>query len=138
MWFFSQLAEQRIEEAQARGDFDDLPGAGQPLVLDDDRLIPEHQRLAYRILKNSGYLPPELAQHREAVEIALQLAQLEAGEHKCQLLARLTRINLWLAESGKRQLMVPLDYAERLADILVGHKTGGAGLSCNRLAQQEE
>lgn len=131
MQWLSQLAEQRIEEAQARGELDDLPGAGQPLVLDDDRLIPEHQRLAYRILKNSGYLPPELEQHREAVDIALQLAQLESGEYKTQLLERLTRINLWLAECGKRQLMVPLDYAERLADVLAGRKTGGAGLSCN-------
>src|SRR5688572_32819466 len=49
------IAEQRIAEAIANGDFDDLPGSGKPLELDDDALIPEELRLAYRILKNAGY-----------------------------------------------------------------------------------
>lgn len=49
------LAERRIEEAIERGEFDDLPGAGQPLDLDDlDPLLPEELRMAYRILKNAG------------------------------------------------------------------------------------
>src|SRR5688572_33108412 len=55
------IAEQRIAEAIANGDFDDLPGAGKPLELDDDALIPEELRLAYRILKNAGYVPAEAA-----------------------------------------------------------------------------
>src|SRR5438093_11157182 len=54
------LAEQKLEEAVSRGELDDLPGAGRPLELDDDRLIPEELRVAYRILKNAGYVPPEL------------------------------------------------------------------------------
>ena len=54
------LAEGRIEEAIARGEFDDLPGAGRPLELDDiDPLLPEELRLAYRILKNAGSAPAE-------------------------------------------------------------------------------
>jgi hypothetical protein len=36
------LAEQRIEQAQCESAFDDLPGAGRPLTLDDDRLVPEN------------------------------------------------------------------------------------------------
>ena len=49
------LAERRIEEAIERGEFDDLPGAGKPLDLDDlDPLLPEELRMAYRILKNAG------------------------------------------------------------------------------------
>ena len=64
------LAEQRIAEAVSRGDFDDLPGAGRPLELDDDALIPEDLRLAYRILKNAGFVPPE-------VETLNEIAQLE-------------------------------------------------------------
>lgn len=49
------IAERKIEEAIERGEFDDLPGAGQPLDLDDlDPSLPEELRLAYRILKNAG------------------------------------------------------------------------------------
>ena len=54
------IAERRISEAIARGEFDDLPGAGRELELDDDALIPEDLRLAYRILKNAGFVPPEV------------------------------------------------------------------------------
>ena len=62
----TQLAEQRIAEAIARGELSNLPGEGAPLELDDDRLIPVEQRLACRILKNSGLLPPELEEIAEA------------------------------------------------------------------------
>jgi hypothetical protein len=57
---FDQIAERKIAEAMARGDFDDLPGAGQPLDLTDDALIPEDLRMAYRLLKNAGFVPPEV------------------------------------------------------------------------------
>lgn len=57
---FDLLAERRIAEAIARGELDDLPGAGRPLDLDDDPLVPEELRAAYRILKNAGIAPPEV------------------------------------------------------------------------------
>ena len=48
------LAERKIEEAIASGEFDNLPGAGRPLDLDDeDPLWPEEVRMARRILKNA-------------------------------------------------------------------------------------
>jgi len=50
------VAEMRIKEALDRGDFNNLPGAGQPLDLDDDASIPEDLRMAYKLLKNGGYL----------------------------------------------------------------------------------
>jgi len=54
------LAERRIAEAVSRGELDDLPGAGRPLDLDDDALVPEDLRVANRILKNAGVAPPEV------------------------------------------------------------------------------
>jgi hypothetical protein len=54
------LVEQRLSEAVSRGELDNLPGAGKPLALDDDPLVPEELRLAYRILKNAGFVPPEV------------------------------------------------------------------------------
>src|SRR5262245_38639157 len=54
------LAERRITEAVSRGELDGLPGAGRPLELDDDALVPEELRAAYRILKNAGFVPPEV------------------------------------------------------------------------------
>jgi hypothetical protein len=60
MLAFELLAEKKIAEALMRGELDDLPGQGRPLELDDDPLVPEDLRVAYRILKNAGYVPPEI------------------------------------------------------------------------------
>ena len=57
---FDLIAERKIAEAASRGELDNLPGAGRPLDLDDDPLVPEDLRLAHRILKNAGYAPAEV------------------------------------------------------------------------------
>ena len=54
------IAEQRIAEAIANGELDDLPGAGKALELDDNALVPAELRVAHRILKNAGVAPPEV------------------------------------------------------------------------------
>lgn len=69
MLLFDRVAEQKIADALARGELDDLPGAGRPLALEDDALVPEELRLAYRILKNAGFVPPEVEARREIAEL---------------------------------------------------------------------
>lgn len=69
------LVEQRLAEAVSRGELDNLPGAGAPLVLDEDPLIPEDLRLAYRILKNAGFVPPELQTLNEIASLERLIAQ---------------------------------------------------------------
>jgi hypothetical protein len=56
---FQRIAEQRILEAQRNGDFDNLPGKGKPLELEDLSWVPEDLRIGYKVLKNAGVLPPE-------------------------------------------------------------------------------
>jgi hypothetical protein len=72
------LVEQKLLEAVSRGEFDDLPGAGRPLDLDDDPLVPEDLRLAYRMLKNAGFVPPEV----EALNEIAALERLAIGDAK--------------------------------------------------------
>ena len=62
---FDAIAEKKIAEAIARGELSDLPGEGKPLELDDDANVPEDLRVAYRILKNAGFVPPEVDSLRE-------------------------------------------------------------------------
>lgn len=101
MWLIDQLVEARISDAQARGEFDNLPGAGQPLSLEDDALVPEELRVAYRLLKNAGYLPPPLQMRREIAEVE-QLLQLAEDEMERQFLNRRLRYMLLkLGESGR-------------------------------------
>lgn len=77
---YETLIEQRIREAQARGEFDDLPGQGQPIPMDDDLLVPEDLRVAYRLLKNAGYVPPEAAQLSEINQLVSMAGRAELPE----------------------------------------------------------
>jgi hypothetical protein len=65
MFSYLKTVEQRIKEAQENGEFDNLPGQGEPLNLLDESYIPEDLRLAYKILKNADCLPPELELKKE-------------------------------------------------------------------------
>lgn len=57
--FIERLAEQRILEAQRKGEFNDLAGKGKPLDLEDHSQVPEDLRMAYHVLRNAHVLPPE-------------------------------------------------------------------------------
>lgn len=80
MHLLDQIAEQRVAEARDAGALDNLPGAGQRQRLDDDAMVPEHLRPAHRMLKNAGYIPPEVQVHQEIREVEDLLAQIPAEE----------------------------------------------------------
>jgi hypothetical protein len=65
MGWIERIAEERIRAAQDEGLFDNLPGRGKPLQLDDDSAVPEELRLTFKILKNAGYLPIEMEIRKE-------------------------------------------------------------------------
>ena len=80
------LAEQKIAEAVSRGELEGLPGEGRPLELDDDKLIPEDLRLAYRILKNAGFVPPEVEALNEIADLERLVTKDSKAAHKLALL----------------------------------------------------
>ncbi|EGW41931.1 DnaJ family domain-containing protein [Desulfosporosinus sp. OT] len=53
---FDTLAERRIQEAIARGEFKNLRGEGKPVRINGLYFLPQKLRAAYTVLKNSGYL----------------------------------------------------------------------------------
>jgi DnaJ homolog subfamily C member 28 len=65
---YQGLIDQRIQQAQEDGLFDNLPGAGKPLNLDDDGLVPAEDRAGYRLLKANGFAPPWVEARREIAE----------------------------------------------------------------------
>jgi DnaJ family protein C protein 28 len=60
--------EEHIRRAIEEGKFNDLPGQGKPLNLDDDSLADPDWRLAHHMLRSSGYSLPwiELRQEIQA------------------------------------------------------------------------
>ena len=51
------LVEQQILQAQERGEFDNLSGAGKRLNLEENPLQPAELRMPYKILKDNGFAP---------------------------------------------------------------------------------
>lgn len=48
---FWRIDEEKIREAMKNGEFDELPGFGKPLELEDVSHIPEELRIGYLLLK---------------------------------------------------------------------------------------
>ncbi|AFJ45443.1 DUF1992 domain-containing protein [Shimwellia blattae] len=115
MWLLDAWAERHIQEAQRDGQFDNLPGAGEPLILDDDSHVPEALRAGYRLLKNAGCLPPELAQRKEALELSDLLKTVHQDHPDYQALSkRLTLLELKLRQAGISTDFLHGEYAQQL------------------------
>ena len=89
MDFFERIAENRILEALEAGLFDNLPGRGKPLLLEDDSHIPPDLRMAYKIMKNADCLPPELEVRKEIVRLQDLVASLPDEAEKLKQMRRL-------------------------------------------------
>ena len=75
---WEDLAEQRIRAAQEEGLFDDLPGRGQPLALDDNPLAGDMQA-GFRLLKNAGFVPEWIELDKEIRAELDALRELREG-----------------------------------------------------------
>ncbi|MEG2172968.1 MAG: DUF1992 domain-containing protein [Desulfovibrionaceae bacterium] len=89
MNIFANIAEQRIREAQEKGEFDLLPGSGKPVVLEDESHIPEDLRMAYKVLRNAGFVPPEVAERKEIDSLLDALERGSDERRKTQQMRKL-------------------------------------------------
>ena len=99
MLLIQRLAEEKIQAALDRGDLDNLPGQGKPLNLDDDRYVPEELRAGFRLLKNAGYLPPELEIKKEIQQVEALLIKVESEPQEQQLIKRLNLLRMQLLQN---------------------------------------
>jgi DnaJ-like protein len=116
------VAEQKIREAMARGEFDNLPGAGKPLVMEDCAGVPEELRMAYKVLKNAGCVPPEVELRKEIVTLRNLLATLEEGEERRTRLRELNFKLLRLNTMRRRPVDLEAlpEYRDKLYERLAG------------------
>ena len=117
MWLVDLWAERHIADAQRNGEFDNLPGQGEPLMLDDDSAVPEELRAGYRLLKNAGCFPPELEQRKEALALVDLLKGIHKEDERYQELSRrLALMELKLRQAGISTDFMRGEYAEKLID----------------------
>ena len=121
---FQKIVEDRIRRAQEKGEFDNLPGAGKPLRLEDDATVPEELRLAHKILKNADCLPPELELKREIRKTEDLLAGMQDTAEKYRALKKLNFLIMKLnsLRSASVQFDVPQKY---MPDLVARMETSG-------------
>ena len=101
---WADLIDDQIRAAQEQGDFDNLPGAGKPLKLDDNPYAGD-RALAFHLLQQNDLLPRELDMGHE-LDADLARAQ--------KLLAELRRERDWLLkQQGASRDRARATYARR-------------------------
>lgn len=97
---FGRIAEHRIREAIEDGRFDNLPGRGRPIDLEEYFKLPEHLRLAYSILKSANCVPEEVELLNEIAALDRRMAEARdedtRGELARERAARQVRLALCL------------------------------------------
>lgn len=83
------IAEQRIAAAMKEKDFNSPKWKNKPLPLNDDHFVPEELRMAYKILKNSGYLPPEVEERKEINRLEDLIAKTSDEHERLQQMKKL-------------------------------------------------
>lgn len=98
MLIFEKIAENKIREAIANGDFDNLQGEGKTLDLSDYFTTPPAMRLTYHIMKNAGILPQEVLLMKEIADLKSKLnsssdeSEIESLHHQIGL--KTTELNI--------------------------------------------
>lgn len=113
---FEKIVEERIRQAQKKGEFDALPGSGVPLELEDLSGVAEDLRLAYKILKNADCKPPELEIKEEIRQTEQLLAGMEDTRERYRMIKKINFLIMKLNTmcSSRIEFEVPQQYEEKL------------------------
>jgi hypothetical protein len=116
---FEKIVEERILGAQRRGEFENLPGAGKPLVFEDWHM-PEDLRLAYKILKNADCVPPEIELRKEILKTEELLVEIEDLSERYQTIKKLNFLIMKLNASRATSILfeIPQKYMDKLSDFV--------------------
>ncbi|MBO9600246.1 MAG: DUF1992 domain-containing protein [Cohnella sp.] len=114
----ASIANEKIREAQLRGEFDNLPGAGKPLPEDELRGVPEELRIGFKLLKDAGMLPEEMQLRKDMVTLGDLLLACRDEEEKVKLLSQLNakklRYRVLMEDRGWSGVGAFADYEEKI------------------------
>ncbi len=127
---FDKIADEKIREAIENGEFDDLPGKGKPLRLEEDRHLPADLRLVFKILKNADCLPPEIELRKQIQTTEDLLAGMKDTKEKYRQIKKLNYLVMKLNMTRRVPLNLEANqrYYEKALDRLGASKSGdGSG-----------
>ncbi|BDD86947.1 DUF1992 domain-containing protein [Desulfofustis limnaeus] len=83
------IAEQRISQAIEDGTLRTDGWRGRPLPMNTDPFVPEDLKMAYKVLKNSGYLPPEVEMRKEVNRLEDLISKTEDAHQRLKQMKKL-------------------------------------------------
>jgi hypothetical protein len=90
------IAERKISEAIQQGQLNIESWRNRPLPMTSDSMIPEELRMAYKVLKNGGYLPPEIETKKEIQQLEDLLSTCDDEQIRVKQIKKLNCLMLKL------------------------------------------
>ena len=95
---FDEEIARHIQQALDTGELGGIEGFGKPLPQDPGwDATPESLRMPFKILKNAGFYPPEVAMFHERAALNASLAQCADGQERAALQRKLSELEQKLA-----------------------------------------
>lgn len=128
MLLLDKLAEHQIERHIEATDCGANTHAGQALDLTVDAHVPPQVRALYRVLKQSGFVPAEVALHNEIKSLNQLLSCVTCEQEQGRAARRLQALELQLELKGRGMTVRPTDeYQQRLVQRMDAHSGRGHG-----------
>jgi hypothetical protein len=107
MYGFERIVEQKIQDALEKGDLDNLPNKGKPLIMEDLSCVPEDLRMGYKVLKNAGILPEEMQLKKDIASLeelmaSANLVHEEVDQTKAKLASKILRYKMLMEKKSER------------------------------------
>ena len=103
------IAERRIEEAVRDGKLEVPEWRNRPLPLDSDPFVPADLKMAYKLLKNSGYLPPGIELRKEIDKLEDQINATEDEHTRVKQIKKLNFLTMKLEGMRTRPATISSD-----------------------------
>jgi hypothetical protein len=112
------IAERKISEAIQKGHLDIEGWRNRPLPMNYDNMVPEEFRMAHKILKNAGYLPPEIEMKKEIQQIEDMLAACDEEHTRVKQMKKLNFLvqKLNIMKGNSVSIVSQEEYYQRIVE----------------------
>ncbi len=118
MSILASIAERKIAQAIEDGTLDCSKFKNKPLVHEDDSFVPTDLKMAYKILKNSGYLPAEIETRKEIHNLEQLISKTEDAHLRLKQMKKLNVLLMKLDSQRSKPSSITSqnDYFDRIIE----------------------
>jgi len=121
------LVEKRIQEAMDRGEFDNLPGAGKPLHIEEPPVKNEDLWWALKILKQANFVPDEVRWRKQIEKLRAKMMHVGSEDELRRIVRQINEYIIKLNTMGTNRIptrLAPFDEKRCLAKFRARRSTG--------------